>query len=151
MPAPRARSWCIPIAFVWLLVRPDVLRAGVGDEAACTVSSRAGDRCVVDVKALHPTQLAIGTRAVDRRARDIAEKTPDQRDRLLREKRVPIVVAPGGKLYLVDRHHLVRALMLDGIDRTYATVKANLSYSDEFWGTMTRTAWALRCEWHAAR
>jgi len=146
MLAPRARSRCIPIAFVWLLVRADALRAGVGDEAACTVSSKAGERCVVDVKALHPTQLAIGTRAVERRARDIVEKTPDQRDRLLREKRVPIVVAPGGKLYLVDRHHLVRALMLDSIDRTYATVKANLSSSDDFWGTMTRNGWVLLCD-----
>src|SRR5262249_18393021 len=151
MLAPRARSWFIPIAFVWLLVSPDALRAGVGDEVACTVSSRPGDRCVVDVKALHPTQLAIGTRAVERRARAVAEKTPDQRDRLLREKRVPIVVAPGGKLYLVGPHHLVRALMPDGIDHTYATVKANLSSSDDFWGTMTRNGWIRLCAENAPR
>ena len=110
------------------------------------MSSRAGDRCVVDLKALHPTQLAIGTRAVEPRASDIARKTPDERDWLLRQKRVPVVVAPGGKLYLVDGHHLVRALMLDGIDRTYASVKANLSSSDDFWGTMTRNGWVLLCD-----
>lgn len=61
---------------------------------------------------LRPTQITLGLR-------EVAQKRLRWRSRLhgrraARAPLVPVVLGPSGRLYLVDRHHLVRALAEEG-------------------------------------
>ena len=137
---------CLFILFLVLGYTIVTARASKNEPGACTCASKVGDQCVVDVKVLHPTQLAVGMLEVERKAKDIREKTKAKREAYLRKKAVPVVIGPAGTLYLVDHHHLVRALMVDGIDRTYAVVRGNLVSSADFWGAMKAKGWVFLCD-----
>lgn len=71
----------------------------------------------VAIADLHPTQLTLGLDEVRRRAAKIARLGEKDRADLLAEKAVPHVIGPKGRLYMVDHHHLVRALWSLDIDR----------------------------------
>ena len=48
---------------------------------------------------------------------------------------VPVVVGPGGQRYLIDHHHLARALHDEGVDSVFVTVIGDLGKADpaHFW------------------
>jgi hypothetical protein len=64
---------------------------------------------------LHPTQITVGLR-------EVAEKRLRWRSRIQKAGQqgapriiTPVVEGPAGVLYLIDRHHLVRALQEEGV------------------------------------
>ena len=59
---------------------------------------------------MRPTQLTLGLAEVEERAAKIAAMTPADRDAHLERKPIPHVLGPGKKIYIVDHHHLARAL-----------------------------------------
>ena len=59
---------------------------------------------------MRPTQLTLGLAEVEERAKKIAAMTPAEREAHLAHKAVPHVLGPGKKVYIVDHHHLARAL-----------------------------------------
>jgi hypothetical protein len=59
---------------------------------------------------LRPTQTTLGLAEVAERARKIADFDADRRRRYLAGKAVPYVLGPGRQVFMVDHHHLVRAL-----------------------------------------
>jgi hypothetical protein len=59
---------------------------------------------------MRPTQLTLGLSEVAERAAKIAAMTPADREAHLERKPVPHVLGPGKKIYIVDHHHLARAL-----------------------------------------
>lgn len=65
----------------------------------------------VAVADLHPTQLCVGLAEVRSRQHDFAEDSTSQRQRYLRGKPVPLVRSADGGLWMVDRHHRLRALV----------------------------------------
>ncbi|MFZ4565869.1 MAG: ParB-like protein [Prochlorococcaceae cyanobacterium] len=65
----------------------------------------------VPVAALRPTQLCVGLAEVRQRHHDFADDSADERRRYLRRKPVPLVRAADGLLWMVDRHHRLRALL----------------------------------------
>jgi len=78
----------------------------------CPSDARAGDFYKLRVKDLSPTQFAVGKAEIKVRAghmRKKLKKDPAKLHDYLRVRPIPIVVR-GGKFYLVDHHHLVRAL-----------------------------------------
>jgi hypothetical protein len=64
----------------------------------------------VSIVDLRPTQLTLGLSEVAQRAAKIAAMTPSERDAHLERKGIPHVVGSGKKIYIVDHHHLARAL-----------------------------------------
>lgn len=60
---------------------------------------------------LHPTQLTLGMAEVKQRGKAMADLSKSELKALLKEKAVPHVVGPKKRLYLVDHHHLCRALL----------------------------------------
>jgi hypothetical protein len=54
---------------------------------------------------------------------------------LKHNKEEPIVIGPGGIVYITDHHHLARALYDVGASQTYCTIVDNLSDAkpDDFW------------------
>ena len=65
----------------------------------------------VDVQRLQPTQMCIGLAEVRSRQRDFLNDSEEERQRYLRTKPVPLVRNRSGALWMVDRHHRLRALL----------------------------------------
>jgi hypothetical protein len=112
----------------------------------CPRDARAGEFYKLKVSSLSPTQFAVGKAEVQVRSGRMKKKFKEDPKRLhdyLRVRPVPVVVR-GEKFYLVDHHHLVRALY-DALREArgddicvYVKVLANLSTLEDvyFWKTM---------------
>ena len=60
---------------------------------------------------LQPTQMCVGMAEIRSRQRDFAGEDANDRRRYLRGKPTPLVRSASGELWMVDRHHRLRALM----------------------------------------
>lgn len=112
----------------------------------CPPDAKAGDFHKLRIKDLSPTQFAVGKAEVEVRTvnmRKKRKKDPAKLHDYLRVRPIPIVVR-GNKFYLVDHHHLVRALY-DAEHKThgkdicvFVKVLGNYSSLQEvyFWKTM---------------
>ncbi len=65
----------------------------------------------VAVASLQPTQLCVGLAEVRSRQADFAAETSAERRSYLGTKPVPLVRSRAGALWMVDRHHRLRALL----------------------------------------
>lgn len=83
------------------------------------------------ISQLHPTQMTVGLRAVMDRYDKLAALSTQKRTEYLLKRPVPVVIGPGEhsneQLYLIDRHHMTRALSLLNIEKVYCEVKLDLS------------------------
>ncbi len=68
----------------------------------------------VNIDDLHPTQLTLGLAEVRARAKAMRASSPDDLKKLLASKSVPHVLGPHGRIYIIDHHHLCRALLEAG-------------------------------------
>lgn len=100
----------------------------------------AGAACTIDVRQLHPTQVALGWREVVAKKKLIEGKNPAERVAYLKDKDVPIVIGPGGVPYMTDGHHTMRALLESKVEdkTTYSHILANWAAvpPEEFWARM---------------
>ena len=71
------------------------------------------DAALVEVSlgALQPTQLCVGMAEIRSRQLDFAKDDPQEQRRYLRRKPTPLVRSATGELWMVDRHHRLRALL----------------------------------------
>eukprot|EP00798_Chlamydomonas_sp_ICE-L_P005795 gene5795-6076_t len=94
------------------------------------------------LSSLHPTQLAVGRQQVNAKReivqRKMKKKKPKKLEKFLKEHPIPVVVGPGGVLYMIDHHHLGSALVAEGIEETYIAKILDLSSfpTDVFWAEM---------------
>jgi hypothetical protein len=96
----------------------------------------------VPLDELRPTQITVGMREVQERRR---------RWRALKKKKaaflgrhmIPVILGPKGRHYIVDHHHLARALYDEGVEEVLVTVMANLSMLelDAFWFVLDNRDW----------
>lgn len=80
------------------------------------------DLTEIDIAALNPTQLTLGLREVERRAAQMRDLSRRELRALLESRPVPYVVGPKRRFYMIDHHHLCRALLR--IDRDTVLVGA---------------------------
>lgn len=94
------------------------------------------------VASLRPTQLSVGMREVADKENRFSQMSAKKLDKYLQENPEPVVAGPGG-LYMVDHHHLARALADIGVGGTYCTQLADYSKlsADDFWGRMEAQHW----------
>ncbi len=69
------------------------------------------DDAMIAIARLHPTQLSLGMAEVRRRAKAMDAMSRVDLKALLKEKPIPHVIGPGGRIYMIDHHHLCRALL----------------------------------------
>lgn len=105
-----------------------------------------------EVLLLRPTQLAVGMQQVRVKMAKVAKKQAkgaEALDTFLRKNPIPVVIGPGQSLYLIDHHHLARALYESGVKTCYAGAARDLSSLevDEFWRQMA----AAKCLWPYCR
>jgi hypothetical protein len=98
---------------------------------------------VVPVVDLVPTQMTVGMREIIHKRKRWREKSSDRTTNFLNKLRIPVVLGPNGRHYLIDRHHLTRALRDEGITELTVFFVANLSTLsiDEFWKSLEDQNW----------
>jgi len=97
----------------------------------------------VAIVALRPTQITVGMREVlakRKHWRDIGLKKGGE---FLGKHLIPVILGPKRRHYVIDHHHLARALHDEGVKEIAVTVVSNLSDldSDAFWGVLDNHNW----------
>ena len=97
----------------------------------------------VPIRDLTPTQVTVGMREVDIKRQRWRQKSSNGAVNYLNRHRLPVVLGPNARHYLIDRHHLTLALYDEGISELPVSIVANLSgYGfDEFWKTLEDHQW----------
>lgn len=110
-----------------------------------------GDATRIDIDKLHPTQLTLGLTEVKRRAKAMRALSKGDLKALVENKAVPYVIGPQRRLYMVDHHHLCRALLR--IDHDWVALGACLAdwsvmEAKPFWARMEQEGycWPIDAE-----
>jgi hypothetical protein len=106
----------------------------------------------VAIADLRPTQITLGMREVeDRRRRWRALKGKKQK--FLDTHMIPVILGPEGRPYIIDHHHLARALHDEGQEEVLVTVIADLRKlkDDSFWFVMDCRDWTHPFDQHGKR
>lgn len=98
------------------------------------------EKMFVQICELHPTQLCVGYQQVYEKEKKIKKLNKSDRKSFLKDRPVPVVIGPCTKMYLVDHHHLCRAVYNLDIDEVYTTVIDNCSdmSCSDFWDYMVK-------------
>jgi hypothetical protein len=80
---------------------------------------------------------------VDAKRRTWREKGGDKGAAFLGQHLIPVIAGPKGRPYVIDHHHLARALLEEGVEHVLITVVADLHAlaQDEFWAVMDMHSW----------
>ncbi len=100
----------------------------------------------VAINSLRPTQMTVGMREVHKKRqnwREHDQKDPRKASAFLGTHMVPVVIGPKKNRYVIDHHHLVRALHEEGVDSVLVSVVADLSVleKDAFWVLLDNRGW----------
>lgn len=124
----------------WVML--GLLSQGAWGLEPCRPETRVGSWCQVAIAKLHPTQAGIGQLQVDETVRKLAGKDEQRLDAYMKKKEIPVVIAPDGGYWLVDRHHLTTALWQTGVREARVKVIARLQDEHQFWSQMQNNHWA---------
>jgi hypothetical protein len=93
------------------------------------------------IRSLRPTQLTVGLIEVDGKRHDW--RSNRKKGQFLGHHMIPVVVGPKKEHYVVDHHHLARALLDEGQDEILVQEIANLSSlsREDFWRFLDYRAW----------
>jgi hypothetical protein len=93
----------------------------------------------IPILSLHPTQMTVGMREVkEKRKRWQEHKSKKKQAELLGKHMIPVVLGPDQRHYVVDHHHLARALHEAGIKDIG---DLSMVERDAFWGVMDNKRW----------
>jgi hypothetical protein len=92
---------------------------------------------------LFPTQMTVGMREVEIKRRQWREKPNDKAANYLNTHRIPVILGPDARHYIIDRHHLTLALYDEGVREVPVSIVANISEFSfgEFWTTLESRSW----------
>jgi hypothetical protein len=98
----------------------------------------------VAIADLRPTQITVGMREVMAKRKHWREMADKKGGKFLGKHMIPVILGPKQRHYVIDHHHLARALHEEGVKDVAVTVVANLSKlddSDLFWTVMDDRNW----------
>ncbi len=97
----------------------------------------------IPILSLRPTQMTVGMREVKEKRKRLREywkehKSKKKQGEFLGHHMIPVVLGPDKHHYVVDHHHLARALHDEGVKDILVTVIGDLTMveRDAFWGVM---------------
>src|SRR6476620_5548824 len=103
----------------------------------------------IPILSLRPTQMTVGMREVKEKRKRLQEhwqkhKSKKKLGEFLGRHMIPVVLGPDKRHYVVDHHHLARALHEEGVETILVTVIADLTMVDRdaFWGVLDHRRWA---------
>jgi hypothetical protein len=82
--------------------------------------------CPIAIDDLRPTQMTIGYREVARKRSDWRERADKDGPEYLGRHMIPAVIGPKGRYWMIDNHHLARALHDEGVTQVLVRVVADL-------------------------
>ena len=85
----------------------------------------------VAVDELRPTQLTIGYREVERKRAQWRQRAERDGPEFLGRHMIPVVIGPKDRMYLIDHHHLARALSEEGVKHVLVSIVADLRALDK--------------------
>lgn len=98
----------------------------------------------IPILSLRPTQMTVGMREVkEKRRRWRQYKSKKKQAEVLGQHMIPVIHGPDGHHYVVDHHHLARALHDEGVENVLVTVIADLTMVDQdaFWLVLDSRRW----------
>ncbi len=98
---------------------------------------------LVAIEALRPTQITVGMREVEAKRRAWRGKKDRKAQEYLGQHMIPVILGPKDHHYIIDHHHLVRALHEEGVEAVLVTIVANLGRleRDAFWFVLENRNW----------
>ena len=89
----------------------------------------------VKITDLRPTQITVGMREVKEKQKRWREMKDKKGSKFLGTHMIPVILGPKKRHYVIDHHHLARALHEEGVKNVMVTVVSNLSMldNDAFW------------------
>jgi hypothetical protein len=97
----------------------------------------------IPILALRPTQMTVGMREVKEKRKRWRAQEEKKKAESLGKHMIPVVRGPEKRYYVVDHHHLARALHDEGVKDILVTVIGDLTMveKDAFWGVMDNNRW----------
>jgi hypothetical protein len=97
----------------------------------------------IAIDALRPTQITVGMREVEARRKHWRTLGSGKEAEYLGKHMIPVILGPKKRHYIIDHHHLVRALYEEGVKELLVIVTADLSAlpTDAFWFVLDNRAW----------
>lgn len=97
----------------------------------------------VAIADLHPTQITVGLREVDAKRKEWRAKADQESGEYLGKHTIPVILGPASRCYVIDHHHLARALHEEGVESVLVTIVANLKRLDldAFWFVLDNRSW----------
>ncbi len=97
----------------------------------------------VEIAELRPTQMTVGLHEVAAKRREWREAKASKRLKILGGHAVPTVLGPKGRYYVVDHHHLARALLDEGEKTLQVYILSDLRGVDKaaFWTVLDNSGW----------
>ena len=107
----------------------------------------------VSISELHPTQMTLGYAEVLLKRQQWRALNHDAKRAFLAKHPMPAVVGPKGRHFIVDQHHLARALLEEDVAVAPVTILADLSSldRDEFWNVMDYRQWVHPYDAHGRK
>ncbi len=92
---------------------------------------------------LRPTQITVGMREVREKLKRWQSTSDHKGSEFLGKHMMPVILGPKERHYVIDHHHLGRALMEDGVEHILVTVVADLHKleKDAFWIFLDNRGW----------
>ncbi len=97
----------------------------------------------VPLAELRPTQITVGMREVREKRKRWQETGARKGAEFLGKHMMPVILGAKDRHYVIDHHHLGRALMDDGVEHILVTVVADLRKLDKdaFWIFLDNRGW----------
>jgi hypothetical protein len=97
----------------------------------------------VPISELHPTQITVGMREVREKRRRWRTEGKKKGAEFLGRHMIPVILGPKKRHYVIDHHHLARALHDEGVEHVLVTVVAHLDRLDReaFWIFLDNRSW----------
>ncbi|WP_448042999.1 ParB-like protein [Bradyrhizobium liaoningense] len=97
----------------------------------------------VPILSLRPTQMTVGMREVSEKRKRWRVQDKKKQAELLGKHMIPVVYGPDSRYYVIDHHHLGRALHDEGVKEVLVTIIGDLRMVEReaFWGVMDNKRW----------
>jgi len=97
----------------------------------------------IPISELRPTQITVGMREVQLKRKRWLKMAEKKGGEFLGKHMIPVVLGPKNRHYIIDHHHLVRALHDEDVQHVLVSVIANLSTLDQeaFWNFLDNRGW----------
>ena len=97
----------------------------------------------VPIASLKPTQMTVGFREVAEKQQHWRAQGGGKKSKFLGQHMIPVIFGPKDRYYVIDHHHLARALQREGVKGILVEVVKDLRMlkGDAFWTFLDHHGW----------